>query len=128
MDTFHTHSTHSLSFNKCAVASDKVVSAHKEIRSAHAEMSKMEVQDKGAARKESAQTQDPQLCHEVNSMWVGLFLYTCQHVPGLVGQLSLFSKAPSSFSFLGGLLSLVSELDFLVYWFCMTHTGFTTRE
>jgi hypothetical protein len=58
MDTFRKHSTHGLSFNKCAVASDKVVSAGKEIRSTHAEISKMEVQDKVAARKESAQTQE----------------------------------------------------------------------
>ena len=47
MDTFSKHSTHSLSFNECAIANDKVVSARKEARSAHVEISKMVVQDEG---------------------------------------------------------------------------------
>ena len=40
-----------------------------------------------------------------------------------------FSKSsPLSFTFLGGLLSLVGGLYFLSYWFCMALTGLTTRE
>ena len=46
-DTFSKRYTHSLSINECAVVSDKVVSARKEARSAHVEISKMDVQDEG---------------------------------------------------------------------------------
>ena len=52
-DTFSKYYTHSLSFNECAVVSDKVVSARKEARSAHVEISKMDAQDEG--RKEEQQ-------------------------------------------------------------------------
>ena len=46
-DTFGKHSTHSLSFNECVVASNKLVSAGKEVPSAHVEILKMEVQNEG---------------------------------------------------------------------------------
>ena len=46
-DTFSKCYTHSLSFNECAVVSDKMVSARKDARSAHVEISKMDVQDAG---------------------------------------------------------------------------------
>ena len=50
-DTFGKHSTHSLTFNECAVGSDKMVSARKEARPAHVEKPKMEVQDEGWSEK-----------------------------------------------------------------------------
>ena len=80
-DTFSKHSTHSLSFKECVVASNKVVSALKEARSAHVKMSKMEVQDKGGHERTAPKHRRPPITprlvgHEVNAC-AGLFLYTC---------------------------------------------------
>ena len=126
MDTFSKHFTHSLSFNKCAVASVKVVSARKETRSAHVAISKMDVQNEGGQeRKAPKQWKHPQSCHEVN-VCLCLFLQTCMHMPGLFRLSRLCSS--SAFSLPGGVPSLASGLDFLVCWFCMAHTGLTARE
>ena len=111
MDTFSKHFTHSLSFNKCAVASVKVVSARKETRSAHVAISKMDVQNEGGQeRKAPKQWKHPQSRHEVN-LCPCLFLQTCMHVPGLSRLSRLCSS--SAFSLPGGVPSLVSGLDFL---------------
>ena len=59
-DTFSKHSTHSLRFNECAIASDKVVSARKEARSAHVEMSKMEVREERGKKGQRPNAGDPQ--------------------------------------------------------------------
>ena len=64
MVSFSKHYTHSLSFNECAIVSDKVVSARKEARSAHVEISKMDVQDEG--RKERTAPK-PQSRHEAEA-------------------------------------------------------------
>ena len=42
MDTFNEHSTHSVSFIECVVASNKVVSARKNVRSTHVGIPKVE--------------------------------------------------------------------------------------
>ena len=124
MDTFSKHFTHSLSFNKCAVASVKVVSARKETRSAHVAISKMDVQNEGGQeRKAPKQWKHPQSCHEVNAMSI----FTDMH-PRARAFPTLQSVLVFSFLTPGGLLSLVSGLDFLVCWFCMAHTGLTARE
>ena len=103
-DTFSKHSTHNLSFNECALASDKAVSAREEARSAHVEISKMEVQDEGGQQRTALKPRSPRnacLC---------LFLCTCNDVRGLgVGfhtlsrllQVLVFFQ-PSSFSVFGG--------------------------
>jgi hypothetical protein len=59
MDTFSKHSAHSLSFNECAVASVEVVSARKEARSAHVEISKMEVKDEGGQERTAPKPRRP---------------------------------------------------------------------
>ena len=125
-DTFSKHFTHSLGFNECAIASVKMVSARKETRSAHVAILKMDVQNEGGEERTAPkQWKHPQSCHEVNACRC---LFLCCTCPGFSNS-PVFSKASSSsFSFLGGLLSLVSGLDFLGYWFCMAHTGLTARE
>ena len=64
-DTF-SNTTHSPSFNECAVAGVKAVSAREETRSAHAEISKMEVQDEGGQQR-TAPKPRPQSFHEGNA-------------------------------------------------------------
>ena len=76
MDTCRKHFTHSLRFNECVVASDKVMSICKEARSAHVEILKMEVQDEGGRR----QNPGNQSRHDMCWYLVGLFLYSCKHV------------------------------------------------
>ena len=102
------------------------MSARKEARSAHVEISKMDVQDEG--RKERTAPK-PQSRHEAPAC-LCLFLRKHKHVPGLFRLFNslVFSKSSWSLSFLGRLLSLTSELDFLVCWFCMTPAGLTRKE
>jgi hypothetical protein len=82
-DTFSKHFTHTLSFNECAVANHKVVSAGKEARSAHVEISKMEVQDEGGQERTAPK---PQSCHQVN-VYRGLFLHIYKHTLGFSDSL-----------------------------------------
>ena len=96
-DTFSEHSTHGLSFNECAVASDKVVSARKEARSAHVEISKMEVQDEGDQERTTPKPGIPptivQSSHEVKRVFWSIF--TClTHVPGLWAFLTALQSSP----------------------------------
>ena len=109
---------------RSAVVSVKVVSTHKEARSTHVEILKMDVQDEG--RKERT-VPKPQSCHEVKAC-LCLLLQKRKHVPGFFRHSSspLFESF-SSLSFLGRLLSLVSGLDFLVCWFCMAPAQCQTR-
>ena len=116
-DTFSKHYTHSLSFNECAIVSNKVVSARKEGRSAHAEISKMDVQDEG--RKERT-APEPQSRHEAKA-YLCLFLQERKHVPGLFRLSSLLW----SLLFFGRLLSLASGLRLssvlVLYGTCTAH-------
>ena len=96
-DTVSKHSTHSLRFNECAVASDKVVSARKEARSAHVEMLKMEVQEEGNQGRTAPKPGIPptivQLSHEVRRVLWSIF--TClTHVPGLWAFLTALQSSP----------------------------------
>ena len=86
----------------------------------------MDVQDEG--RKER-RVLKPKSCHEVKAC-LCLFSPERKHMPGLfrLSSSPVFSKSSWSLSFLSRLLSLASELDFLVCWFCMAPAGLTTRE
>ena len=124
-DTFSKHFTHSLSFNECAVVNNKVVSTRKEGCSAHADISKMDVQDEGG--QERTAPKPAQSCHEVNTCLCLLLQAGKPGFPTL--QSPVFSKSlSSSFLFLGGLLFLVSGLNSLVFWFCMTPAVMTREE
>ena len=102
-DTISKHSTHGVSFNECAVASNKVVSARKEARSAHVEISTMEVQVKKGQRLTAPKPGIPQgpmiaqLSHEVRVCF-GLFLHTLSTCLGF--RLFIFLSS-SFFSLLG---------------------------
>ena len=73
-DTLNKHSTHSqVSINKCAVVSVKVVSARKEARSAHVEISKMDVQDEGRKERRALKAQS---CREVKHACVYFYRNT----------------------------------------------------
>jgi hypothetical protein len=67
-----------------------VVSARKEARSAHVEISKMEVKDEGGQERTAPKPRRPPIMPRGEHVRVGLFLYTCKHVPGLF-RLSLQS-------------------------------------
>jgi hypothetical protein len=56
MDTFSKHSAH---INECVVASVEVVSARKEARSAHVEISEMEVKDEGGQERTAPKPRRP---------------------------------------------------------------------
>ena len=104
-DTFRKHSTH-LSFNECVATSNKVVSALKEARSAHVEISRMEVQDKGGHERKRPNPGDPQSRHEVNAC-AGLFLYTRlrlsdSRVFSLLQVLAFVFLIPQCFTVIGG--------------------------
>ena len=75
-----------------------MVSARKEARSAHVEISKMEVQDEGGQERTAPKPRRPARAllqrHEVK-VCLDLFLYACKHVPRLSDF--VFSKSsPSS--------------------------------
>ena len=83
-DTLNKHSTHSqVSINKCAVVSVKVVSARKEARSAHVEISKMDVQDEGRKERRALKAQS---CREVKHACVYFYrnTNTCRRFISLV--------------------------------------------
>jgi hypothetical protein len=61
-----------LSFNECAVANDKVVSASKEARSAHVEISKMKVQVEGGQERTAPKLR--QSFHEVTRALVYVYI------------------------------------------------------
>ena len=119
MNTFGKHYTHSLSFNECAVVSDKVVSARKEGRSAHVEISKIE------GKKE----QRPNPNHATRER-MPVSIFTDMQTRARTFPTLQFSQASLSWSlsFLPGLLSLASGLDFLLCWSCMAPAGLTRRE
>ena len=122
-DTFSKYYTHSISFNECAVVSDKVVSARKEARSAHVEISKMDAQDEGRKKRTAPK---PQSRHEVMAC-LCLFLQKRKHMPRLfrLSSSPVFSKSSSSLSFLGRLLSLARGLRLssvlILYGICRAH-------
>ena len=72
--TFSKHSPHRLGFNECAIASDKVVSARKEARSAHVEMSKMEVREERGQGRTVPKRRRPPITPR-GDVCLGLFLY-----------------------------------------------------
>ena len=89
-DTISKRSTHSLGFDECAVASDKVVSTRKEARSAHVEISKMEVQDEGGWREvKNEQRPNP----NIPRVFKCVFTYL-KHVPGLGAFLTVRQSSP----------------------------------
>ena len=109
------HSTHSLGFIECAIASNKVVSARK----THVEISKMETFVMGKEGKESARRP------EHPKLWQPLFVYFYT-VPTCLSF--LLQPSSSSFSFLGGLSSLVGGLCPLACWLCLEPTSFTPKQ
>ena len=78
-DTFSKHSTHDLSFNECAVASNKGVSTHKEARSDHVEISKMEVQDEWDQERTAPKPVIPQSLPDISHVFWSILntLSTC---------------------------------------------------
>ena len=102
-DTVSKHSTHSFCFNERAVANDKVVSAREKARSAHVEISTMEVQDEGDQERTAPKPGIPptivQLSHEVKRVFWSIF--TClTHVPGLWAFLTVRQSSPPLHFFL----------------------------
>ena len=92
-DTFSKHSTHGLSFNECAVASDKVVSARKEARSAHVEISTMEVQVKKGQRPNPGYPNDCPIIPRSERVFWSIFT-GLSHVPGLWAFLAVLQSSP----------------------------------
>ena len=87
------HSTYSVIIMECAVVSNKVVSARKNARSAHVEISTMErlwMRERNKETKGSAQAQVERSCHE------SVYLYIHKHVPRLFRLLS-FVLRPLTF-------------------------------
>ena len=80
------HSTHSLSFIECVVASNKLASARK----AHVEMPKLERFRWRKEGKESARRpEDPQFCHEVNACCPKACVWAPSSLPKLAPVLAI---------------------------------------
>ena len=120
------HSTHSqVSINECAVVSVKVVSARKEARSAHVEISKMKMRDEGGQERTAPTPRAPN--HAMRSKRACVYFYryanTCPGfsdppVSSLLQVLLLVFLIPRSFTVFGEWAQLSSVW---VYGTCRAH-------
>ena len=122
---------HSAHFIECAVASYKVVSARKKVRSTHVEILKVERFRMREGRKgERLEARRPPILPRGERVLIYFYIppSTCLSFFLPVLQLALAPVLVFIFSFLGGLPFSVNGLDFLACWLCLAPTWFTPKE